>query len=136
MRRYVQAKKDFLHQAIKVCRSYNSINYMSSGSGDGDYLSRNKANYVPLSPISTFNRTVIQSPSQVAYIKAFKIKNSNDFNSSYQVIDRTWKKVGERVSALASGLINHFKIKRGDVVSIIAPNSIAIFEAHFAIPGI
>ena len=31
--------------------------------------------------------------------------------------------------------MHFFSITQGDVVSIIAPNASAIFEAHFAVPG-
>lgn len=128
-------KTIFSSNKIFVNRSYNSTSYISNNKPTVGYLSPNKANFVPLTPISTFNRTVIQNPSQSAYIKAFKINDSKNFDGSYRIIERSWKEVGERVSALASQLVNQFNVKKDDVVSIIAPNSIGIFEAHFAVPG-
>lgn len=45
----------------------------------------------------------------------------------------TWKQTFQRCNLFASSLKKK-KIKSGDTVSIIAPNTIALYESHFAIP--
>eukprot|EP01038_Epipyxis_sp_PR26KG_P008148 gene8148-11029_t len=100
-----------------INRSYSAD---SNTNFDEPYLSKNKANYAPLTPISLFHRTIKMYPSLTAY--------------SHGTLHRSWKEVGIRVRQLASALTKH-GIKKNDIVSIMAPNSPAIFEAHFAIPG-
>eukprot|EP01035_Chromulina_nebulosa_P034391 gene34391-46132_t len=93
------------------------------------FLSKCAANYAPLTPLSMFKRTVLINPSATAYVHAFKA------GQQFDEISRTWSEVGKRVARFASALITHCNIQPGDVVSIIAPNASAIFEAHFAVPG-
>jgi fatty-acyl-CoA synthase len=45
----------------------------------------------------------------------------------------TWCQIGERCRRLASALIAR-GVSRGDTVSVLAPNGLAIFEAHFGVP--
>ena len=45
----------------------------------------------------------------------------------------TWRDVGMRATRLASAL-HRLGVRRGDTVSVLAPNGIAIFEAHFGVP--
>ena len=45
----------------------------------------------------------------------------------------TWKQTFQRCNLFASALKKK-KIKNGDTVSIIAPNTVALYESHFAIP--
>ena len=84
-------------------------------------LEKNKANYVPLSPVTFLKRTADIFPNYTSIIS-----ENNKF---------TWKSTFTRCKLFASSLKKR-KIKRGDTVSIIAPNSSAMYEAHFAIPMI
>ena len=84
-------------------------------------LEQNKANYVPLSPVTFLKRTADIFPNYTSIIS-----ENNTF---------TWKSTFARCKLFASSLKKR-KIKKGDTVSIIAPNSSAMYEAHFAIPMI
>ena len=84
-------------------------------------LEKNKANYVPLSPVTFLKRTADIFPNYISIIS-----ENNKF---------TWKSTFTRCKLFASSLKKR-KIKKGDTVSIIAPNSSAMYEAHFAIPMI
>jgi len=84
-------------------------------------LEKNKANYVPLSPVTFLKRAADIFPNYTSIIS-----ENNKF---------TWKSTFTRCKLFASSLKKR-KIKRGDTVSIIAPNSSAMYEAHFAIPMI
>ena len=84
-------------------------------------LEKNKANYVPLSPVTFLKRTADIFPNYTSII------SEND--------KFTWKSTFTRCKLFASSLKKR-KIKKGDTVSIIAPNSSAMYEAHFAIPMI
>jgi len=84
-------------------------------------LKKNRANYVPLSPITFLKRTADIFPNYISIIS-----ENNKF---------TWKSTFARCKLFASSLKKR-KIKKGDTVSIIAPNSSAMYEAHFAIPMI
>ena len=84
-------------------------------------LEKNKANYVPLSPVTFLKRTADIFPNYTSIIS-----ENNKF---------TWKTTFTRCKLFASSLKKR-KIKKGDTVSIIAPNSSAMYEAHFAIPMI
>ena len=84
-------------------------------------LEKNKANYAPLSPVTFLKRTADIFPNYISIIS-----ENNKF---------TWKSTFTRCKLFASSLKKR-KIKRGDTVSIIAPNSSAMYEAHFAIPMI
>lgn len=88
---------------------------------DAPFLGRNKANYVQLSPVSMLKKTVHQYPNVACYV--------------HGDIKRTWAEVNSRIQRLA-GALTEMQIKKNDVVSIIAPNTPSIFEAHFAVPGI
>ena len=84
-------------------------------------LEKNKANYVQLSPVTFLKRTADIFPNYTSIIS-----ENNKF---------TWKSTFTRCKLFASSLKKR-KIKKGDTVSIIAPNSSAMYEAHFAIPMI
>ena len=84
-------------------------------------LKKNKANYASLTPISFLERTANIFPNYTSIISEAK-----KFN---------WKDTLDRCKLFASSLKKK-KIKRGDTVSIIAPNTSAMYEAHFAIPMI
>ena len=88
---------------------------------NAEHLRKCAANYSELTPLSPFKRTVKMFPSKPAYV--------------FEDTTRTWGEVGTRVSKFASALTNVGLVK-GDVVSIFAPNSPPVLEAHFAVPGI
>lgn len=84
-------------------------------------LERNKANYVPLTPLSFLKRSAAVFPDGVALIYG----------------DRTqdWRTTYARCRRLASALRNH-GIRKGDTVATLLPNVPAMFEAHFGVPMI
>lgn len=87
---------------------------------DAEYLGKNGANFAQLSPISQLKKTVNQYPNVVCYV--------------HSEISRTWIEVDQRIKRFAS-VLTKMGIAKNDVVSIIAPNSPSIFEAHFAVPS-
>jgi fatty-acyl-CoA synthase len=86
-----------------------------------EHLSKTGANYAPLTPLSTFKRATSLYPSKNAYV--------------YENVTRTWGEISKRVSRFSSALAQ-VGVKKGDVVSVMAPNIPALMEAHFAVPGI
>lgn len=102
-------------------RSTSRALQLRSNHFSAKYLEKRDANYTPLSPLSLLKRTVALYPNKLAYV--------------YGNTQRTWKSVGQRCSQFADSLIKG-GIKAGDVVSIISPNTPAMYEAHFAVPGV
>ena len=82
-------------------------------------LDRCNANYAPLTPVSFLNRTARTYPEYLAVIDGD--------------IRKTWREVSERTRKLASALLN-LGVSKNRTVSIIAPNSLSILEAHFGVP--
>ena len=82
-------------------------------------LDKNKANFVPLTPISFLERAKDIYPNYEAVF--------------YQKRIYTWKKVYSRCIKFASALEKH-GIGLGDTVSIMAANTPELFEAHYSIP--
>ena len=80
---------------------------------------KNKANYSPLTPVGFLERTAKIFPNYTSIISE---------NKKY-----TWKETFIRCVLFANALKQN-KIKTGDIVSIMAPNTPAMYEAHFAIP--
>jgi fatty-acyl-CoA synthase len=85
---------------------------------DAPYLRRRAANFVALTPLSFLDRTAEIYPERVALI---------DEHRRF-----TWAQVKHRCVALAAGLVR-LGIQPGDVVSVLAPNTAEMFEAHFAV---
>jgi fatty-acyl-CoA synthase len=85
---------------------------------DPDYLKPRAANHVPVSPLSFLYRTAEVYPDRLAVIDG----------------DRrfTWRDVLARCLGLATGL-QALGLVRGDVVSVLAPNTAEMFEAHFGV---
>ncbi|PHU24909.1 putative acyl-activating enzyme 2 [Capsicum chinense] len=81
-----------------------------------------EANYVPLTPISFLERAanVFSERTSVIY-------------GPYSVL-YTREQTYARCLKLASALVHHLSISRGDVVATLAPNVPAIQELHFAVP--
>ena len=84
-----------------------------------DPLPRNQANYAPLSPISFLKRTAAAFPRRTAII--------------HGGLRQTWSETAVRCRRLASAL-RRAGIAQGQTVAIMAPNTPAMVEAHFAVP--
>jgi fatty-acyl-CoA synthase len=82
-------------------------------------LDKNATNFVPLSPLSFIERTKDVYPDYASVI--------------YGDRTYTWLETYNRCLKFADALEKH-GIGLGDTVSIIAPNTPEIFEAHFAVP--
>ena len=82
-------------------------------------LDKNKANYVPLTPLSFLQRAKDIYPDYEAIV--------------YEDRKYTWKEVYKRAIKFASALEN-IGIKKGDTVSFLAFNTPEIFEAHYSVP--
>ena len=82
-------------------------------------LDKNKANYIPLTPLTFIERTKDVFPNYESIIYG---------DRSY-----TWLETYKRCTKFASALEKH-GIGLGDTVSIIAANTPEIFEAHYSIP--
>lgn len=82
-------------------------------------LDRSAANYVPLTPLNFLDRTADVFPHRTAII--------------HGTFRQTWAETRDRCYRLASALVK-LGIQPGDTVSIIAPNTPAMLEAHFGVP--
>ncbi len=82
-------------------------------------LDRNPANYAPLSPLSFLARAAEVFPDRTSVIHG-------DRRS-------TWAQTYSRCRMLASALA-HRGIGAGDTVAVMAPNTPAMYEAHFGVP--
>ena len=82
-------------------------------------LDKNKANYIPLSPLTFLERTKDIYPNYEAVV--------------YESRSYTWEEVYKRCVKFASAL-DKLGVKTGDTVSIMAFNTPEIFEAHYSIP--
>jgi fatty-acyl-CoA synthase len=90
-----------------------SINIYDNG------LDRTPANFVPLTPLRFLDRTADVYPDRTAIVHgAFR---------------QSWAQTRERCYRLASALVKR-GIAKGDTVSIVAPNTPAMLEAHFGVP--
>jgi fatty-acyl-CoA synthase len=91
---------------------------MRDDMSDLAYLRPRAANFVPLSPLSFLDRTADVFPNRLALI---------DENRRF-----TWADVRKRCKGLAAGLQAQ-GVKPDDVVSVLAPNTAEMFEAHFGV---
>lgn len=82
-------------------------------------LARNRANHVPLTPLSFLKRASVVYGDQPA--------------STYGDTTRTWAEFALRCRAVAEGL-RAVGVGLGDTVSVIAPNLPHVFDLHFAVP--
>ncbi|MDF2182077.1 acyl-CoA synthetase [Neptuniibacter sp. CAU 1671] len=92
---------------------------MNNNSAFETNLDQNQANYTALSPLTYLERAATVYPSRVATV--------------HGEIRRTWKEVYQRCCRLASAL-QKLGVKKGEAVSIMAPNLPEHFEAHFGVP--
>jgi fatty-acyl-CoA synthase len=86
-----------------------------------NHLFENNANYVPLSPVGWLRRAAEIFPDRTAVI--------------HRSLRFTYRAFEERCRRLASALVK-LGVKPGDVVAIMCPNTPAMLEAHYAVPGI
>ena len=82
-------------------------------------LNKNGANFVPLTPLSFLQRAKDIYPNYEALI--------------YEDRKYTWSEVYKRCIKFASAL-EKIGIGKGDTVSVLAFNTLEIFEAHYSIP--
>ncbi|XP_010250381.1 PREDICTED: probable acyl-activating enzyme 5, peroxisomal [Nelumbo nucifera] len=84
-----------------------------------DLLKPSAANSSPLTPLGFLERTATVYGDCVSVV--------------YNDLSYTWSQTHRRCLQLASSLTS-LGIKRGDVVSVVAPNVPAMYELHFAVP--
>ena len=84
-----------------------------------DSLSKNKANYSQLTPLSFLYRTAKIFPDQIAWIYGKRKAN-------YLELLKKSKNLALAVKSL--------NVKKGNVVSVMLPNVPEMIEAHFGIP--
>ncbi len=82
-------------------------------------LDKNKANFVPLTPLTFLKRAKDIYPNYEAVV--------------YEGRKYTWIDVYKRCVKFASALAK-IGIKKGDTVSFLAFNTPEIFEAHYSVP--
>lgn len=82
-------------------------------------LERNAANFLPLTPLRFLDRTANVYPQRLAIV--------------HGRLRQTWAQTRARCYRLASALVR-MGVKPGDTVSIVAPNTPAMLEAHFGVP--
>ena len=82
-------------------------------------LDKNKANFVPLTPLSFLQRAKDVYPKYEALV--------------YEDRKYTWSEIYKRCIKFASAL-EKIGIGKGDTVSVLAFNTPEIFEAHYSIP--
>ncbi len=82
-------------------------------------LDKNKANYVPLTPLSFLERAKDVYPNYEAIV--------------YEDRKYNWSEVYKRATKFASAL-EKIGIRKGDTVSFLAFNTPEIFEAHYSVP--
>lgn len=78
-----------------------------------------QANYAALTPLGFVERAAFVYPYRTAVV--------------YGKIRFTWAETYARCRRMASSLLNH-GLSAGDMVSVVAPNVPALYEAHFGVP--
>ncbi len=84
-------------------------------------LAKNRANYVPLSPVQFLERSAFIWPDKIAVRHGALVYAYREFEA--------------RCRRLASALASQ-GIGRGDTVAAMAPNVPALLEAHYAVPAL
>jgi len=85
-----------------------------------DALPKRTANHVPLTPLDFLRRAAQVYPAKTAVV--------------YGALRRSYADVYARARALAAALTDA-GVARGDRVSVMLPNTPAMLEAHFGVPG-
>jgi fatty-acyl-CoA synthase len=83
-------------------------------------LQKRDANYIPLSPLAFLERAALTYPERTGVV--------------HGALRRDWAGVLRRSRALAAGL-RRLGVGYGEVVSVLSPNTPAMIEAHFGVPG-
>ena len=84
-------------------------------------LGKNRANYVPLSPVQFLERAALVWPDRVAV--------------RHGALAYSYRELEARCRRLASALARR-GIGRGDTVAVMAPNVPALLEAHYGVPAL
>jgi fatty-acyl-CoA synthase len=84
-------------------------------------LTKNRANYMPLSPVQFLERSASIFPEKIAIRDGLKSYSYREFE----------KRCRQHASALVDAGISY-----GDTVAILAPSVPAMLEAHYAVPAI
>src|SRR5438093_8536373 len=87
----------------------------------GDALGKQRANYVPLSPVQFLARSALIWPHKIAVRHGAQAYTYREFEA--------------RCRRLASALARR-GVGRGDTVAVMAPNVPALLEAHYAVPAL
>src|SRR5437899_11285257 len=87
----------------------------------GDALGKERANYVPLSPVQFLARSALIWPHKIAVRHGAQAYTYRQFEA--------------RCRRLASALARR-GIGRGDTVAVMATNTPALLEAHYAVPAL
>src|SRR5437870_12748205 len=87
----------------------------------GDALGKERANYVPLSPVQFLARSALIWPHKIAVRHGAQAYTYRQFEA--------------RCRRLASALARR-GVGRGDTVAVMAPNVPALLEAHYAVPAL
>jgi fatty-acyl-CoA synthase len=83
-------------------------------------LEKRAANYVPLTPLDFLRRAAEVYPGKIGIV--------------YGARKQSWAATYSRAQAFASSL-ERMGVGYGEVVSVIAPNTPAMIESHFGVPG-
>ncbi len=86
-----------------------------------DDLPRNRANFVPMTPVSFLERAALIYPDKVA------VRHGR--------LAYTYREFEARARRLAAALAAR-GVGRGDTVAVMAPNVPALLEAHYAVPAL
>ena len=131
MLRHFSSKQNFFRKALPIQSFLSHSNYFSTStsrnSGDQNiydvpYLKKREANHEPLSPLSFLKRTAAVHPNQTSVVYG------EDFHLTYKESLIRARKIASRLKDIG--------IKKGDTVSVMAPNTPSTFELHFAVPGL
>ena len=87
---------------------------------DTDDLPRNAANHVPLSPLGFLDWAASVFPERPALVHGASFSQG-------------WRATRDRCQRMAAAL-RSWGVARGDVVAVLAPNTPALYEAHFGVP--
>src|SRR5438105_11655102 len=87
----------------------------------GDALGKERANYVPLSPVQFLARSALIWPHKIAVRHGAQAYTYREFEA--------------RCRRLASALARR-GVGRGDTVAVMATNTPALLEAHYAVPAL
>jgi len=82
-------------------------------------LDKCAANYSPLTPLGFLHRAATTYPDQTAIVDGD--------------IEKTWSQLSQRCRQFASALKQN-GIGKDQTVAVLAPNSLACYEAHFGVP--